>query len=347
MNEVISFDNSPIEVVTFSTREGVDLISYDIPIKVDSSTLHQISETEGCPYSCSKANDEKLLPEAIPSTQIFHAICESTGEIAKCTLPQKPLAPAQISMPAPIKKEIFQVTEKETEAKITGVQISRYLRHHYQIRIFQEKIYIFNEDRSIYEYFTQPALHRVIYHKFGKTIEDQNNVRAYYEAVEYLLKDDEIVIAENFLLPRQFWGFQNGLLDTEQGQLYKNTGQFFVRHVLQCKYLPHTLCPNFEKFLLSISAGDPLLTSLLWETIGYLLSCDTNGKVFLHLSGRKIPEKAFLPIFSQKSLETTLFPTLVHKIFLVGLTLQNSMESIQTFAWISLIGPYPLKLSQK
>lgn len=326
MKAALFFSNHPIEAVTFGTEESINAITFEIPIVadgtklysaeisqqfigknvpeslslkdlseygLDSAVLHHVSEAEENSHF-TISNVKKCLPKAIPSAEILPIEYESTPKNTTYPLFQKSLPPAQIHMPAPINKEIFQLAKKENEVQITGVQISRYLRAHYQVRIFQEKLYLFDEDRSIYKYFTEPALHRIIYRHFGKKIEDQDNVRAYYDAIEYLIKDIEIVVSEDFLLPKHFWGFQNGLFDVEQGQLYKNTGQYFIRHVLQCEYNPLAKCPNFEKFLTSISAGDPLLTELLWETIGYLLSFDTNGKIFFAFIGKKDTGKSLL-----------------------------------------------------
>ncbi len=62
--------------------------------------------------------------------------------------------------------------------------------------------------------------------------------------------------------------------------LSKMTTVFFVRRVLQCNYNELAICPDFDDFIDSISGGDASLYTLIWEAIGYLLSNDTNAKVF-------------------------------------------------------------------
>ena len=51
--------------------------------------------------------------------------------------------------------------------------------------------------------------------------------------------------------------------------------------------------PNFRNFLNCISGGNIALQDRVWEMIGYILSPDTNGKVFSCYKEYQIPGKVY------------------------------------------------------
>lgn len=63
---------------------------------------------------------------------------------------------------------------------------------------------------------------------------------------------------------------------------------------MQCNYNELAICPDFDDFIDSISGGDASLYTLIWEAIGYLLSNDTNAKVFFLFYGVKDSGKSLL-----------------------------------------------------
>lgn len=151
----------------------------------------------------------------------------------------------------------------------------------YSILIYSNDIYIFNKDIGVYQYYSNEELDRLINMHFGEGIKKEDNISLYYFTREYLKREYELVVQENHMLPLNYWPFRNGFLNISTGELIRNDGQYFVRHVLNCNYNPNAECPNFDCFIHSIAGGDAKLIKLLWQTIGYLLSLDMNGKVFL------------------------------------------------------------------
>lgn len=191
------------------------------------------------------------------------------------------------SGPRDIKKFSETSSNEYKKQEVSGVMISRFLQNEHKIKVYQEKVYIFNEEKGIYEYYTERDLDRLINMHFGLAIEAQDNLKAYRDAQEYLIKHYDLVVPKNFTLPCHYWTFKNGLYNTNSGKMIKNNGSIFVRNVLQCDYNPEASCPNFEQYVNSITGDDDNLAALIWETIGYLLSCDTSGKAFFVLVGKK------------------------------------------------------------
>ncbi len=60
---------------------------------------------------------------------------------------------------------------------------------------------------------------------------------------------------------------------------------FFISY-LSIYYSPDaTACPCFDRYVETVSGGDPAVKRLIWEVLGYLLSNDMAGKAFFVLQG--------------------------------------------------------------
>ncbi len=213
------------------------------------------------------------------------------------TLPSEPLSPPQIHSTAPEDRKRFIKSEsngKRQKETLTSVKVLSFLMSNYKIRIYNDDVYIFNTQSGVYECYTDRTLDYLINEHFGEDIKAQNNVYLYQETRDYLIRESKLVVKGNQTLPLNFWPFQNGFLNIHTGELIPNDGDYFVLNVLHCDYRPDAQCPAFDHFIYSIAGGDSGLIKLLWQTIGYLLSADTNGKVFFSFIGKKDTGKSLL-----------------------------------------------------
>ena len=213
------------------------------------------------------------------------------------TLPSEPLSPPQIHSVAPEDRKRFIKSEsngKRQKETLTSVKVLSFLMTNYKIRIYNDDVYIFNTQSGVYECYTDRTLDYLINEHFGEDIKAQNNVYLYQETRDYLIRESKLVVKGDQTLPLNFWPFQNGFLNIHTGELIPNDGDYFVLNVLHCDYCPDAQCPVFDQFIYSIAGGDSGLIKLLWQTIGYLLSADTNGKVFFSFIGKKDTGKSLL-----------------------------------------------------
>ncbi|MFR5601172.1 MAG: phage/plasmid primase, P4 family [Lachnospiraceae bacterium] len=195
------------------------------------------------------------------------------------------MGPAQIYQPEKIDEQQF--LKKEPETVITASKIYRELLSLYKIKVFEDEIYIFAPREGRYIKVSNLDLDRLINRHFGRAIEKNESLWCYYNAKEFIIRDYQLVVTKENFLPPEYWAFRNGLCNIYTEELIPNEGQFFLRNVLQCEYDPHAKCPTFERYIASVSGGDEAIANLLCEVWGYLLSRDTNGKVFFDFYGKK------------------------------------------------------------
>lgn len=215
-------------------------------------------------------------------------------------LPTVPLTPAEIYIPTPIDKTTFEKVKEhpfeviETENKTFSVFLYKELLARKLIRAYKDEIYLFFDNLGVYKRLSDRDFDYLINENFGLIIEKKGDLRLYAEIKEYIKKCHELVVDDGNLPPLRFWCFCNGFVDIFAESHYANDGRYFVRHVLQCDYSPHEKCPIFDQFIYSITAGDTALSNLMWEIIGYLLSNDTNAKVFFAFVGLKDSGKSLM-----------------------------------------------------
>lgn len=199
------------------------------------------------------------------------------------------LEPAHIFTPKPIDKTEF-LKDRSPSALHKGVsspEVYKFIKERYKIKVFLEDFYIFDDRVGIYRMLSASNFDRVINTHFGKALENPLGLACYYEVKEYAKRDHRLFISGKDALSSELWGFQNGVLNIETGELIENDGSFFLRHVLNCNFIRDAVCPVFDNYITSIAGDDGNLISLLWECVAYLLSRDTNAKKFFACIGKK------------------------------------------------------------
>ncbi len=102
--------------------------------------------------------------------------------------------------------------------------------------------------------------------------------------------------------------FTNGVYDLSSHKLLSPCPKDFVTSYIPFEYIAsNTACPEFDRFLLGISGGNSAVISLIWETIGYLISNDMSAKVFFLLqgvgdSGKSVLGNLISSLFNDESL---------------------------------------------
>ena len=199
--------------------------------------------------------------------------------------------------PIPANPDKFIAVDKE-EKKDYPIAVSIYqdILIRFNIRIFQNTFYIFIQATKVYTEYSDDNFDReIINANYKDIINCKERASTVYDEIKKLLrKEYDIYIKEETDISLHYWVFQNGLFDLQTRQLIQNDGSFFVRRVLQCNYNELAICPDFDDYIDSISGGDVSLCTLIWEAIGYLLSNDTNAKVFFLFYGVKDSGKSLL-----------------------------------------------------
>ncbi|MDR1769411.1 MAG: DUF5906 domain-containing protein [Hungatella sp.] len=290
MTPAIMFDANQIQE-TIITGPNIEL---PIERKMGVEELSENSHYQGIEYS-SNRQTRMIIP---PTASHIHGNKSSvidTPSVLSFSTP--PLPKANIYTPVPLDNSEFintETKEKDERNSQLPVKIYKEIGRLEKIRSYKNDIYIFNKPKGIFQKLSSQELHYLINEYYGDIIEKQGNTSSYYMAEDFLRKQSSLVVNDADLLPLEYWGFRNGFYNIYNGSCIRNDGSYFVRHVLQCNFQAEAFCPNFDNYIYSIAAGDNRLITRLWEVIGYLLSNDTNGKVFIVFVGRKDTGKSLL-----------------------------------------------------
>jgi putative DNA primase/helicase len=168
-------------------------------------------------------------------------------------------------------------------------QLSLMIQKHYQIRTLkgtkQTEIYIYNEQKGIYEANGDEKLREVIKRSLGESYREHyaNDVINDITACSYIDREDFDNVVPN-LLP-----VQNGVLDLSKSlpELLPHSPKYYFTGVLPIKYDPNAKCPEFLKFLEDIQPDFDLSSprEQIQEMFGYCLWRDYHHQVLFLLIG--------------------------------------------------------------
>lgn len=189
------------------------------------------------------------------------------------SIPQNQPAPTETAVSPP-------VIERPKTANAAA--IAKRIASTGKIRIYQEHIYWY--ENGWYHLLQTGELRRLMRSLCTADIEKHSSKRV-FEDIEVFLLSNSKLLAEppgnHSLLC-----IQNGIYDMVSNTISPHTPACFFTHCLNVS-LP-TLChgtPHFDNFIGFITGNDYALQMRIWQMLGYIFACDTDGKVFFLLQG--------------------------------------------------------------
>ena len=144
-------------------------------------------------------------------------------------------------------------------------------------------IYMFNG--IVYELLDNETLDRLILKELREPIAEIGRPEIISAIRAFVKKEPKLVIAAPTIDPN-FIVFRNGRLDIRTMEFADNDPLVFQTSYLNFNYDRYnTHCPNFEKYLESVSGGDPDIKELMLQTHGYIASCSMDAKSFFLFIG--------------------------------------------------------------
>jgi P4 family phage/plasmid primase-like protien len=210
----------------------------------------------------------KLIDETVPTKQV-KSYLEPTSSVEN-----RP----STDMVSPNVQNGIMVTAKPTPYEVAQQFITVV-----KFRIVGGALYFFNG--IVFELLDDDSLDRLIVKCFRQVIEMHGKpdiikaVRTFIKAEPKLVIDDP-TIDPNYIV------FRNGRLDIRTMEFSDNDPLVFQTSYLNFNYDRYnTHCPNFEKYLESVSGGDPDIKELMLQTHGYIASCSMDAKSFFLFIG--------------------------------------------------------------
>lgn len=144
-------------------------------------------------------------------------------------------------------------------------------------------IYMFNG--IVYELLDNETLDRLILKELREPIAEIGRPEIISAIRAFVKKEPKLVIDDPTIDPN-FIVFRNGRLDIRTREFADNDPLVFQTSYLNFNYDRYnTHCPNFEKYLESVSGGDPDIKELMLQTHGYIASCSMDAKSFFLFIG--------------------------------------------------------------
>ncbi len=144
-------------------------------------------------------------------------------------------------------------------------------------------IYMFNG--IVYELLDNETLDRLILKELREPIAEIGRPEIISAIRAFVKKEPKLVIDDPTIDPN-YIVFRNGRLDIRTMEFSDNDPLVFQTSYLNFNYDRYnTHCPNFEKYLESVSGGDPDIKELMLQTHGYIASCSMDAKSFFLFIG--------------------------------------------------------------
>lgn len=144
-------------------------------------------------------------------------------------------------------------------------------------------IYMFNG--IVYELLDNETLDRLILKELREPIAEIGRPEIISAIRAFVKKEPKLVIDDPTINPN-YIVFRNGRLDIRTMEFADNDPLIFQTSYLNFNYDRYnTHCPNFEKYLESVSGGDPDIKELMLQTHGYIASCSMDAKSFFLFIG--------------------------------------------------------------
>lgn len=144
-------------------------------------------------------------------------------------------------------------------------------------------IYMFNG--IVYELLDNETLDRLILKELREPIAEIGRPEIISAIRAFVKKEPNLVIDDPTIDPN-YIVFRNGRLDIRTMEFADNDPLVFQTSYLNFNYDRYnTHCPSFEKYLESVSGGDPDIKELMLQTHGYIASCSMDAKSFFLFIG--------------------------------------------------------------
>ena len=284
-------------IPTTSNNYPLDKNGYAIPILFDAINFEN---HEAVPTDSPTASPEDVM------NNVLSAFCSNSSDItisqqeytnntdspekamSAPALPPVSCAPAQQAavsipenQPAPTETAVCPPVIERPKAA-NAATIANHIAATRKIRIYQEHIYWYAN--GWYHLLQTGELRRLMRALCTADIEKHSSNRV-FEDIEVFLLSNSKLLAEppgnHSLLC-----IQNGIYDMTTNTISPHTPAYFFTHCLNVS-LP-TLChgtPHFDNFIGFITGNDYALQMRIWQMLGYIFACDTDGKVFFLLQG--------------------------------------------------------------
>lgn len=178
------------------------------------------------------------------------------------------------------KFEMNTLTKEEKQDFITN--LADFIKNQQYMVRYNMKMYMFNN--GIYQPIDKSYFRNMIF-ELARSV----NVILNFKECSQVLNEAEIRTNDYPYIPNgeSHTLFRNGFVDNNTGFLVNPVPYYFPTMRVEANYLIHPTLnhPETDRFLYTLTGGDPVLIKLFWQVIGYCISSDAMAKKIFVLYG--------------------------------------------------------------
>lgn len=275
----------------------IDFFSEDSVVRRKASRTFeriQAEQNQACPPGTRcpiiLATDENTSPEELEILDRFHQQQEQSLQ-SLCGLPTpEPVTPPPVSSPSswlpilPVVDSIRNLFRHEKEKKEPTVyELTAAVLN--QVRLLNYEGVFYRQEGAVFVPIDETELQKMLFILLEPLLASGMNQRVLTQVSDMLHKNPRLSVPHTTESPDRVF-FQNGPYDLEHHTFSMLSPLDFFTSFLPFDYRPEQReCPSFDRFVATVSGGDPMICQLIWEVLGYLLTYDMAGKAFFVLQG--------------------------------------------------------------
>ena len=251
-----------------SLNNSIDTVLLESSLTSKEDSLHKIQLTV-----CAE-EDTKTEIDLSKAYKKACSVLDSHPDLHPADTAELDIQP-QIQTIASLEK----ITREDPSAYLVARELAK------QIHLFTLGDDIYMYCKTHYRRVDKRTIKRLIVKNFRNIFETGGGSRFRQEVVETILDDPEFV-KNGINVNSGMLSFLNCVVDLKNGNRYQHDPKWITTYAIQCSCLEGLFqTPTFDRFLMDITGGDQILATRIWQMIGYVLSPDTQGKVFFLLQG--------------------------------------------------------------
>lgn len=176
-----------------------------------------------------------------------------------------------------------QIPDVYIHRAFSDMELAKLLLERKILRRVRETLFDYNG--SYYVRLTTDKVHTMIYGELRDELSINGSSKQIKSVAAAIMAEPVIEINETENPPTGLC-LQNGVLDLSTLTLYEHSPRYFFTWKMAVNWYGAQSCPEFDRFLETVTGGDQVLLQRFWEAIGYILvPGDNRAKRFLVMVG--------------------------------------------------------------
>ena len=270
----------------FSEESAVERKAMDTWSRLQSEQSQSCSAGVRCPISV--VTEENTSWEERENLEQYNRFQEAAIKCSCCAAPPKPVEGPPVYTGAPFVPTLLRSIQSvlrpnKDKSEVNVYELACELLA--QVRLVNYDGILYRQEGAVFLPMDGGELQKMLFAFLEPLLAAGINQRVLAGVGDMLLKNPKLCAACTTEGPERVF-FKNGPYDLRRHTLTTLEPTDFFTSYIPLEYNPGIQeCPCFDRFVATVSGGDPVTQQLIWEVLGYILSYDMSAKAFFVLQG--------------------------------------------------------------